>query len=144
MEPRGEKAEPRPALLSERLGPQGDTVLIIDDNATAREALRQLLTRQGFRAEAAASGAEGLRLARELRPSVILLDVVMPGMDGISVLAALRADPELATVPVVMFTGMVNDRTEAFRLGASDYMMKPIDLDRLTVILRRFCGCPAC
>jgi CheY-like chemotaxis protein len=123
--------------------PPGDAVLIIDDNALAREALRQLLTRKGFRAEGAAAGEEGLRLARELRPLVIMLDVVMPGMDGWAVLTALKADPELADIPVVLFTGMMDDRTEALRLGASDYMVKPVDPDRLTAVLRRYCGGPA-
>jgi CheY-like chemotaxis protein len=97
----------------------------------------------GFRAEAAAAGEEGLRLARELRPLVIMLDVVMPGMDGWSVLTALKADPELADIPVVLFTGMVDDRKEALRRGASDYVTKPVDPDRLTAILRRYCGGPA-
>jgi CheY-like chemotaxis protein len=102
-----------------------------------------LLTRKGFRAEAAAAGEEGLRLAHDMHPLVIMLDVVMPGMDGWAVLTALKADPELADIPVVLFTGTVDDRTEALRLGASDYMVKPLDPDRLTAMLRRYCGAPA-
>jgi CheY-like chemotaxis protein len=74
---------------------------------------------------------------------VIMLDVVMPGMDGWAVLSALKADPELADIPVVLFTGMVDDRQQALRLGASDYVVKPVDPDRLTGVLRRYCGGPA-
>jgi CheY-like chemotaxis protein len=72
-----------------------------------------------------------------------MLDVVMPGMDGWAVLTALKADPELADIPVVLFTGVVDDRQEAFRRGASDYVTKPVDPDRLTAVLRRYCGGPA-
>jgi CheY-like chemotaxis protein len=142
-EARGEvKPEPRPAPAPEPR-PRGDAVLVIDDNTPAREALRQFLTRNGFRAEAAAAGEEGLRLARELRPLVIMLDLVMPGMDGWAVLTALKADPELADIPVVLFTGMGDEGKEAFRRGASEYVVKPVDPDRLTAVLRRYCGGPA-
>jgi PAS domain S-box-containing protein len=148
-EVRGEPVEPpRPSPLSlspsgGRGGVKGDPVLIIDDDASAREALRKLLTHKGFRAEAAAAGEEGLGLARQVHPLVILLDVVMPGMDGWAVLTALKADPELADIPVVLLTGMADDRREAIRRGAADYIMKPIDLDCLTAVLRRHCGGPA-
>src|SRR5262249_9119591 len=95
-EARGAKAEPRPAPPRPPPHPRGDIVLVIEDNATAREALRKFLTQKGFRAEAAAGGEEGLRLARELHPLAITLDLIMPGMDGWAVLAALKADPALA------------------------------------------------
>jgi CheY-like chemotaxis protein len=143
-ETRGEaRTEARPALAAEPPRPRGDTVLIIDDNATSREALRQFLSRNGFRAVAAAAGEEGLRLARDLHPRVVMLDVVMPGMDGWAVLTALKADPELADIPVVLFTGMADDRGEALRRGAADYVLKPVDPDRLTAVLRRHCWGPA-
>src|SRR5262249_10304443 len=95
---------------------------------------------KGFRAEGARSGEEGLRLARKLHPLAITLDLVMPGMDGWEVLSALKADPELAPIPVVLFTGMADERDKAFRLGASDFMTKPVDPDRLATILRRYSG----
>jgi CheY-like chemotaxis protein len=134
------KGEPRPVPPSKPTRSRGDAVLVIDDNPTAREVLQQFLRRKGFRAEAAATGEEGLRLARELHPLVIMLDVVMPGMDGWAVLTALKADPKLADIPVVLFTGMGDDRQEAFRLGASDYLVKPVDPDRLVAVLGRYCG----
>jgi hypothetical protein len=134
------KADPQPVPRSESPRPRDSTVLVIDDDATAREALQKILNHRGFRVETAASGDEGLRLARRLHPMVIILDAVMPGMDGRAVLAALKAEPELTDIPVVLFTGMADDRKEVFRLGASDYVMKPVDPDRLTAILGRYCG----
>jgi CheY-like chemotaxis protein len=137
-EAKGEKAGPRPAPLPGSPRPRGDAVLVVEDNPTAREALRQFLTRKGFRAEAAGSGEEGLRLAGELHPLAILLDLVMPGMDGWAVLTALKADPTLADIPVVLFTGMADDRREALRRGASDFVTKPVDPDQLAAVLKRY------
>jgi CheY-like chemotaxis protein len=134
------KKEPPTVPHSERARMRDNTVLIIDDNATAREALQRISHRKGFRAEAAATGEEGLRLARQLRPDVIMLDAVMPGMDGRAVLTALKAEPELANIPVVLLTGMAEDRKETSYLGAADYVMKPVDPDHLIAILRRYCG----
>jgi PAS domain S-box-containing protein len=129
-----------PAQLPAR--PRGDTVLVIDDDPATREVLAQYLTKKGFRVETAASGEEGLALARRLRPVAVTLDVVMPGMDGWAVLAGLKADPDTADLPVVMLT-MVDDRNKGFRLGAADYLMKPVDPDRLTAVLRRNHADPA-
>jgi PAS domain S-box-containing protein len=139
-EPRGEKSEPRPAPSFDPARPRGDVVLVVEDDETARDALRTFLMHKGFQAVAAASGEEGLRLARELHPVAITLDLVMPGMDGWAVLSALKAEPTLAAIPVVLFTGMADERREAFRLGASDFMTKPIDPERLAAVLKRCCG----
>jgi len=117
-------------------------VLVIDDDPATRNVLGQFLAKKGFRVEAAATGEEGLAMARRLRPRAITLDVVMPGMDGWAVLSALKADPDLADIPVVMLT-MVDDRHKGFRLGAADYLNKPVDPDRLTAVLRRHPGDPA-
>jgi CheY-like chemotaxis protein len=114
---------------------------VIDDDQGTRDVLAQYLGKKGFRTVTAASGEEGLARAREIRPAAITLDVVMPGMDGWMVLAALKANPDLADIPVVMLT-MVDDRNKGFRLGAADYLMKPVDSDRLTAVLRRHRGDP--
>ena len=137
-EARPNKAEPRPAPAFGFPHSRGDTILVIEDNASAREALGKFLTLKGFHAEAAASGEEGLRLARELHPLAITLDLIMPGMDGWAVLSALKADPELAGIPVILFTGMADDRSKAFRLGASDFVTKPVDPDHLAAVLKRY------
>jgi CheY-like chemotaxis protein len=136
----GERPEPRPAPAFGLLRAPGDTILVIDDHPDARDSLRQFLALKGFRTEGAATGEEGLRLARELHPVAITLDLVMPGMDGWAVLSTLKADPELSAIPVILFTGMADERNKAFRLGASDFMTKPIDPARLATILKRYSG----
>jgi CheY-like chemotaxis protein/anti-sigma regulatory factor (Ser/Thr protein kinase) len=113
------------------------TVLVIDDDATARDLMQRYLTREGFRAVLAASGEEGLRLARTEHPRVITLDVMMPGMDGWSVLQALKSDPELRSIPVIMAT-IVADRGLGYALGAADYLIKPFNREKLVEILNRY------
>ena len=116
---------------------RGATVLVIDDEAAVRDLMQRFLVKEGFRVAVAASGEEGLRRARELRPAVITLDVMMPGMDGWAVLTALKADAALADVPVIMLT-MVDDRNLGYALGAAEYLTKPLDRDRLIDVLRRY------
>jgi signal transduction histidine kinase/CheY-like chemotaxis protein len=113
------------------------TVLVIDDEPAVRELMQRYLTRAGFRVAAAAGGEEGLRLAEQVEPDVITLDVMMPGMDGWSVLAALKGNPRVADIPVVMLT-IVDDRNLGFSLGATDYITKPLDRDRLLEVLGRY------
>ncbi|MCS6861422.1 MAG: response regulator [Abditibacteriales bacterium] len=113
------------------------TVLVIDDDATVHDLLRRFLSKEGFHVEGARGGEEGLRRARALRPAVITLDVMMPDMDGWTVLHALKADPDLAGIPVVMLT-IVDDKNRGFALGAADYLSKPIDRDRLFAVLRKY------
>ena len=117
------------------------TVLVIDDDPHARELVRTALVKDGFRTLVAASGEEGVRLAREARPDAITLDVIMPGMDGWAVLGALKADPELASIPVVVVT-MMDDRNLGYALGATDYLTKPVDRDRLGRLLRKYLRAP--
>jgi len=109
---------------------------VIDDEAAVRDLMQRFLTKEGFRVVTAAGGEEGLRRARELRPDAITLDVMMPGMDGWAVLSALKADPDVADVPVIMLT-IVDDRNLGYALGASDYLTKPIERDRLVTVLKQ-------
>ena len=118
--------------------PGSTTILAIDDDATVRDWMERSLTHHGFHALTASGGREGLELARQLLPSVIVLDVMMPGMDGWAVLTALKADPILADIPVVMAT-ILEDRNMGYALGASDYLTKPVDRKRLLAILNRHC-----
>jgi PAS domain S-box-containing protein len=113
------------------------TVLVIDDDATARALLRRHLTRAGYRVDEAADGRTGLARARAFRPDVITLDVVMPGMDGWAVLTALKSEPALRDIPVVMAT-ILDEERMGFALGASEYLTKPIDRARLVATLDRF------
>jgi signal transduction histidine kinase/DNA-binding response OmpR family regulator len=112
-------------------------VLVVDDEKATRELIARGLEKEGFRLMAAASGEEALQLARERKPDVISLDVVMPGMDGWMVLRALKADPLTAPIPVVMVS-MLDDRDIGHALGASDYLTKPFDRQKLVAALRRY------
>lgn len=113
------------------------SALVIDDDPAARELLARMLVRDGFRVRVAASGEEGLELARAERPDAITLDVLMPGMDGWGVLQALKADPELRDIPVVMVT-LTDERSLGFALGAAAYLTKPIERTELSAVLARY------
>ena len=118
-------------------GPVSGTLLVIDDDPEARALMRRFLGKEGFRIEEAHDGETGIRLARELKPDVITLDVLMPGMDGWAVLGVLKGDPELAGIPVVLAT-IVDEEHLGFALGASEYLTKPIDRDRLIAVLEKY------
>ncbi|HEX6368928.1 MAG TPA: response regulator [Longimicrobium sp.] len=119
-------------------------VLVIDDDPVQRDLMTRFLGKEGFHVRTAASGREGLRLARQIHPVAITLDVMMPEMDGWSVLRTLKADAALRDIPVVMLT-MVDDPDRGFALGASDYATKPVNRQRLSRILRKHtCPHPPC
>ncbi len=127
------------ATASEPSRWRGNTVLVIDDDSAARDVLKGFLGEKGFRVETAADGEEGLRLARQVRPLVITLDVVMPRKDGWAVLSALKADPELADIPVIMVT-VVDEQNVGYTLSASDYLTKPINWARFGSVLKKYTG----
>jgi CheY-like chemotaxis protein len=120
--------EPLPATAA--------VVLVIDDDPNVSDLLRRSLAKDGFRVEHASNGEQGLQLARALRPDAITLDVMMPDMDGWQVISRLKSDPELADIPVIMLT-IVDDRKAGFAMGATDYLTKPFDRERLTAVLNR-------
>jgi signal transduction histidine kinase/CheY-like chemotaxis protein len=113
------------------------TVLVVDDDPAARDLIRRFLAQQGFGVHTAANGRQALRLARERRPDVITLDVVMPDMDGWTVLGELKTDPELADTPVILLS-ITEDKNLGYALGASEYLTKPIDWKRLSTVLRKY------
>jgi CheY-like chemotaxis protein len=117
--------------------PADGCILIIDDDPAVHRLLADALGSEGFTLKFASSGQEGLRLAKELHPSVITLDVIMPEMDGWVVLSLLKADPELAAIPVIMLTVRA-DQDFGFAMGVADYLQKPIDRDRLIAVLRKY------
>jgi CheY-like chemotaxis protein len=110
---------------------------VIDDDPAARALTRRTLAREGYAVIEATDGESGLRLARERHPDLITLDILMPGMDGWAVLSALKADPDLAAIPVILQT-MLDDRNMGFALGASEYLTKPIDRKRLSALARHY------
>lgn len=119
------------------LSAKSNAVLVIDDDPTARDLMQRFLTKEGYTPYVAATGEEGLKLAREVKPIAITLDVMMPSMDGWSVLSSLKADVELADIPVIMLT-IVDDKNLGYALGASDYMTKPIQWERLSSLLQKY------
>src|SRR5262249_60433710 len=108
-----------------------------DDDATARELIAEQLKAEGFSVVTAAGGLEGLKFAKDLRPMVITVDVMMPDLAGWSVLAALRQDPDLAEIPVIMIT-ILDEHRRGVALGAAGYLTKPIDRERLHRMVGRF------
>jgi hypothetical protein len=115
------------------------TVLVVDDDADARELLRRALAQQGLNVLTAATGDEGLEIAREHSPDLITLDVVMPGKDGWAVLRELKADRTLGRIPVVMVS-MVSEKGLGYMLGAADYLTKPVDKALLSHLIGRHLG----
>jgi adenylate cyclase len=118
--------------------PSDDCVLVIDDDLTARELIANHLRGAGFSVVTAAGGREGLKRAEELHPIAITLDVLMPDIDGWTVLAALRGNPELADIPVVMATITDDQQHKGMTLGAAGYLTKPIDRERLIALLQPY------
>jgi len=124
-------------LASIRNVEPGSTILVIDDDAEACEIIECFLLKDGFNVVIATSGEQGLRLAHEIHPAAITLDVMMPRMDGWAVLRILKADPELHNIPVIMLS-MIDDRTRGYSLGAVDYLTKPVDRKLLQKTLSRY------
>jgi CheY-like chemotaxis protein len=131
-----ESAE-RPA--AEEAAMDRPAVLIIDDDGGGAGVMSRILAKEGYRAVPATNGEDGLRLAREIEPALILLDVLMPHVDGWTVLARLKADAQLADIPVVMIS-VTQDRRFGMTLGAADYLVKPVEQAKLLQTLRKHIG----
>ena len=132
----------QPEELSEQGGEADGSkqlVLVIDDDPAQRELLTRFLEREGFAVRLAADGRTGIDMARALRPRAILLDVMMPQMDGWTVLSAIKADPDIEHTPVVMVT-FVNEPGLSEYLGAADTVLKPVEWTRLKGVMERFRG----
>lgn len=143
VDPEAEPPAPPPAFTTDNSPTPADAVppvaarglvLVIDDDPATGELVRRQLARHGYQVETAANGEVGLELARRLNPDVITLDVMMPGMDGWAVLEALKADPALAPIPVVMMS-MLENRELAAALGAADSLPKPVQRSQLDQLL---------
>jgi CheY-like chemotaxis protein/two-component sensor histidine kinase len=111
-------------------------VLIIDDDEAVHAVLSNMLTREGYSTRTAREGKEGLRIANEYKPDIVILDILLPGADGWSVLAKLKALPGFADVPIILLT-MGENKDMGMALGATDYLTKPIDANRLLPVLDR-------
>jgi PAS domain S-box-containing protein len=127
--PAGPGAAPA-APLAASTAPSAGTVLVIDDDPMARALVTRHLAKAGYRVEQASDGPTGLERARAVHPDVVTLDVLMPGQDGWTVLAALKGDPAIADIPVIMLS-ILDEKTLGFALGAAHYLSKPVDRARL-------------
>jgi CheY-like chemotaxis protein len=114
-------------------------IVVVDDDVTVRELVERHLERAGFAVVTASGGQEGLRLVRELRPAAVTLDIKMPDLDGWTVLAAIKGDPALANIPVVLMS-IIDEKSRGYALGAADYLVKPVDRTKLLETLTRICG----
>jgi signal transduction histidine kinase/CheY-like chemotaxis protein len=120
-----------------KVPPTGRILLVIDEDPAVKQVMERLATREGYQLFAAGTGEEGLKLAREKKPDLITLEVVMSGIDGWTVLKSLKADPQLSGIPVVMVS-ISDDRDRGLAMGAADYLVKPVDRDRLAGILAAY------
>jgi signal transduction histidine kinase/CheY-like chemotaxis protein len=137
----GESAQRAPATTGAPAAvfegrPTADTVLIVDDDPGVRELLERVLRREGFGVLTAADGDEALQMSQSFRPDLITLDIKMPHTDGWAVLGRLAANPRLSGIPVIIIS-MLDDRKTGYALGASDYLTKPVDRQRLLAALAR-------
>ncbi len=126
----------RTAAALAEAAPTPQAMLVIDDDPNVYDMMERILSREGLEVYGAATGKEGLALARKLKPVVIALDIMMPGMDGWSVLQAIRADPELAESRVVIVS-MLDEKPLGMALGADDYLTKPLRREQLLACIQR-------
>ena len=126
--------EPKRAVSGDTAG--AHTVLVVDDDEAVHDVVGAMLGRDGYRVLHARSGPEAMTLAREQHPDAITLDVMMPQMDGWTVLSSLKADAETRDIAVVIVT-MLNDRAIALSLGADAFLSKPIDWAQLSAVLKQ-------
>jgi CheY-like chemotaxis protein len=116
------------------------SVLIVDDDPAIRDVLTELLTDEGYAAIAAPHGADALASLEQIRPCLILLDLMMPVMDGFAFRAVQRSDPQLAEIPVIVLSAFPASIEAAAELDAAAYLRKPVRLDRLLATVERYCG----
>jgi len=117
-------------------------VLLIDDDQSNLDFMRQVMRIDGHELAWAADGEQGLALVKQFRPDVIICDVVMPHLGGYAVLETVRADPQFAAVPVLLFSAAMSEDARAIglRRGATEVLAKPFDLEQLRAAIRRCLG----
>ncbi|MFT5727405.1 MAG: CheY-like chemotaxis protein [Desulforhopalus sp.] len=133
---------PVPSLQPAVVPEKNKTILVIEDSKTSRKVISLVLNRQGYDIAEATTGSEGLAQLAQVLPDLILLDVMLPDMDGYQILSKIRSDDRIKTVPVVMLTGKRSsvDRMKGLASGANEYLTKPFDPAKLVKVLERFMG----
>lgn len=121
-----------------RTAQAGGRILVVDDEEKNRRLLADLLSAEGYTVQTAVNGVEGLRVANEFRPETILMDVMMPEMDGVEACRRLKADPETTSIPILLATALHEraDRLKGIQAGADDFMTKPIDVEEIRLRVR--------
>jgi CheY-like chemotaxis protein len=114
-----------------------NTVLLIDDDPPTHELIEGFLVKEGFKVIATTDPEAGVKMAKKIRPNVIILDIIMSKMDGQTVLKDLQADSDLASIPVIMAT-FPPEQNLGYALGATDYLTKPIQTEQLKAILQKY------
>ena len=129
-------------VTADALSPVRRTILIAEDSADSREMMQLLLEQRGYRVVVADDGKHALEVALSSRPDLVLLDLDLPKLDGLSVTRNLRLDPEFKDVPIVILSGHDPSRfrQDALDAGCDDYLLKPIDFDSLHELLDRMIG----
>jgi signal transduction histidine kinase/CheY-like chemotaxis protein len=134
-EPVAAKSEPRTSVDEAGIKP---VVVVIDDDRTVLDLMERFLSKEGFAVRTADNGKDGIALVKKFQPAAVTLDVMMPGMDGWSVMSALKTDPDTMEIPVIFVT-ITNNQEMGFALGATDYLTKPVDWKRLASLIKRRC-----
>jgi len=115
-------------------------ILIVDDDLDALDTMAAILETRDYKVVTAVSGLEGISKACKEKPNLIIMDVVMPKLDGFTVCKMIRENEETKGIPIILLTGkgLVDDMEKGFTAGANDYMIKPIDWDRLFLKIKKF------
>ncbi|WAH38278.1 ATP-binding response regulator [Alicyclobacillus dauci] len=120
----------------------GKTVLVVDDDQGVLDLMRRFLVREGYGVLTCSNGLEAIALAKQVKPDVIVLDLMMPGVDGWTVLSALKKDDETVHIPVLIQSFTDTDKNLGFAMGAVEYLTKPIDRERVLSVLRKHAATP--
>jgi two-component system, cell cycle response regulator DivK len=117
-------------------------ILLVEDNELNRDMLSRRLSRRGYQVEVAVNGAQGIEMARSLAPDLILMDVGLPGIDGLEATRRLKAEPGTSAIPIVALTAnaMFGDQEEALAAGCDEYDTKPVDINRLVGKIQTLLG----
>jgi two-component system, cell cycle response regulator DivK len=117
-------------------------ILLVEDNELNRDMLSRRLSRRGYQVEVAVNGAQGIEMARSLAPDLILMDVGLPGIDGLEATRRLKAEPGTRAIPIVALTAnaMAGDQEEALAAGCDEYDTKPVDITRLVGKIQALLG----
>src|SRR5277367_3621419 len=115
-------------------------VLVVDDDTDIRESISHLLKYEGYDVSTASNGAEGFVQLKNKRPSVILLDLMMPVMDGWQFKTEIDSNPEFKNIPIVVVSADGNIRDKSLSIGISEYLPKPIEIDNLLSLVKKYCS----